>query len=89
MQSCDIKLIAKNGDIIWAHKKLLSVSSDYFDAMFNRGFIEATKNEIQIQEIEPHVLNILINFMYTFELTITGAYCQVNLYLIFNTKKYL
>ncbi|CAI6377085.1 unnamed protein product [Macrosiphum euphorbiae] len=69
-QLCDIKIIAKNGEEIRAHKAVLAANSKYFNIMFNSQFKESKEFEIQIQDLDPHALNLLIDFIYTSELAI-------------------
>lgn len=61
-----------------AHKVLLAANSEYFNIMFNSGFKEATESEIRIQELDPHVLKLLIDFIYTSELIVNEQYVQVS-----------
>ena len=63
-QLCDIVLIAGHRRIP-AHRLVLSSASDYFEAMFNHDVVEATQEEVKIQDIEPEALEQLVNYMYT------------------------
>ncbi|CAI6361911.1 unnamed protein product [Macrosiphum euphorbiae] len=67
---CDIKIIAKNGEEIWAHKDVLAANSEYFNIMFNSQFKESKELEIQIQDLDPYALSLLIDFIYTSELAV-------------------
>jgi len=77
-QLCDIKIVAKNGEEIWAHKVVLAANSEYFNIMFNSQFKESKELEIKIQELEPFVLNLLIDFIYSSELVVNEQNVQVN-----------
>lgn len=77
-QLCDIKIIAKNGAEIWAHKVVLAANSEYFNIMFNSKFKESKELEIQIQELDPNVLSLLIDFIYSSELVVNEQNVQVN-----------
>lgn len=74
---CDVKLVAKNGEEIWAHKVILAANSDYFHCMFNSDFIESKQSEIFINEIDPVILKLLVDFIYTSQLVITEQHVQV------------
>ncbi|XP_027841319.2 kelch-like protein 3 isoform X1 [Aphis gossypii] len=67
---CDIKIVAKNGEEIWAHKVVLAANSEYFNIMFNSQFKESKELEIKIQELDPYVLSSLIDFIYSSELVV-------------------
>ncbi|XP_022177565.1 kelch-like protein 17 isoform X2 [Myzus persicae] len=75
-QLCDIKIIAKNGAEIWAHKVVLAANSEYFNIMFNSKFKESKELEIQIQELDPNVLSLLIDFIYSSELVVNEQNVQ-------------
>ena len=77
-QLCDIKIIAKNGEEIRAHKVVLAANSKYFNIMFNSQFKESKEFEIEIQDLDPHALSLLIDFIYTSELAVNEQNVQVN-----------
>lgn len=62
---CDIKLKLQKGSEIWAHKIVLAANSDYFHVMFNSGFKESKATEIVFQDLDLHILSLLIEFIYT------------------------
>lgn len=47
------------------HRNILSARCEYFKAMFTSGLKESTDSEIEIQDIEPHVFEIILQFIYT------------------------
>ncbi|KAH7642303.1 kelch-like protein [Dermatophagoides farinae] len=71
-QLCDITLEVA-GTKILAHKVVLAANSAYFNAMFNSEMIEKSMSHIEIREIDPNALKLLIEFIYTGQLTITEA----------------
>jgi len=80
---CDVKLIGRTGEEILAHKSVLAASSEYFNVLFSGKFKDFDKSEINIPELDPVVLELLIDFFYTYELNISEDYVQVNLFLLF------
>jgi kelch-like protein 1/4/5 len=48
-----------------AHKLLLSAASDYFSAMFTGGMVEAERDRVEIQGMEPGALRVLVDYCYT------------------------
>ncbi|XP_008568430.1 PREDICTED: kelch-like protein 4 isoform X2 [Galeopterus variegatus] len=63
-QLCDVLLIA--GDLrIPAHRLVLSAVSDYFSAMFSNDVIEAKREEVRMEGIDPNALNSLVQYAYT------------------------
>lgn len=75
------------GHDIWAHKIVLAARSEYFNIMFTSGFKENAENEVFMQEINPHVLSLLIDYIYTYEIIINVENAVVSLYLTFNISK--
>ena len=53
-----------------AHKSVLAACSPYFCAMFT-GFDEKNKSKITLQDVDPHALEILVNYVYTSEVDVT------------------
>lgn len=86
-QLCDVKLITGKGHEIWAHKIVLATHSEYFNIMFTSGFKENSENEVFMQEMNPCILSLLIDYMYTYEITINVENAVVSLYLAFNIFK--
>lgn len=51
------------------HRCILSVACEYFNAMFQGSFKESSESEIQITEIEPEVFEVILNYIYTSQLS--------------------
>eukprot|EP00743_Colponemidia_sp_Colp-15_P008539 GILK01009292.1.p1 GENE.GILK01009292.1~~GILK01009292.1.p1 ORF type:complete len:287 (-),score=25.32 GILK01009292.1:69-905(-) len=49
---------------MFAHKKVLSSRSDYFDHCFNRGFAESHKAIIEKPNISPSTFGVVLQFLY-------------------------
>merc|ERR1719153_56510 len=67
---CDITLVAGNVDIP-AHKNILASSSPYFLALLNGGFMENNGSRITIKDVNPDILTLLVEYIYTSKLMIT------------------
>ncbi|XP_014245570.1 actin-binding protein IPP [Cimex lectularius] len=70
---CDVEIVAGD-NVIKAHRSVLSASSPYFQAMFSTGLIEEEKDRIEIHYVEPKILTLIVDFIYTGELSL----CQEN-----------
>lgn len=63
-QLCDVVLIAGQQRIP-AHRVVLSAASDYFSAMFMSDLRESQAREIELKDIDPEAVKLLIGYMYT------------------------
>merc|ERR1712223_2286824 len=70
----DVALVA-SGHEVKAHKSVLAACSPYFCAMFT-GFDEKNKSRITLQDVDPHALEILVNYVYTSEVDVTEENVQ-------------
>ncbi len=59
-----------SGHEVKAHKAILAACSPYFCAMFT-GFDEKHKSKIILKDVDPHALEILVNYVYTSEVDVT------------------
>lgn len=74
---CDVVLVSGNKRFP-CHKVILASASPYFNGMFTRGMLECCRKEVNIKEIEPDILSIIIDFIYTAEIQITEeCVCQL------------
>ena len=55
---------------IQCHRVVLAAASDYFKAMFGRGFKESASDTVQLT-IEPEILTSIIDYIYTGEIQLT------------------
>lgn len=69
-QFCDIKLIVGQHRI-YAHRCVLSASSDYFKTLFLGDFGDCKAGECQMSSCEYNALQAIISFMYTGHIRIT------------------
>ncbi|KAI8509832.1 Kelch-like H-associated protein 1 [Branchiostoma belcheri] len=72
-QLCDVTLkvtYQDKKDTFLAHKVVLAAASPYFKAMFTGGLKECEMQEIPIEGVHPCVMNQLIGFAYTSQITL-------------------
>lgn len=60
----DVTLVS-DGTEVPAHKLLLAAASDYFAAMFTGGMVEAGRDRVEIQGLDPAALKMLVDYCYT------------------------
>nr|CAD7432720.1 unnamed protein product [Timema monikensis] len=68
---CDVAIVA-GGNVMKVHRAVLSASSPYFQAMFTAGLLEDQKDTIELHTIAPHILNSIVEFIYSGELKVFG-----------------
>lgn len=66
---CDVKLETDDGTVIHGHKIVLASACDYFRSMFT-GFEECKKDHIILRELDSSSLQLIVNFIYTGQITI-------------------
>ena len=74
-QFSDVGLVVGN-TVIRAHKSVLAASSAYFNAMFTCGLVEEQQEFVEIHSVSKNVLSLLIDFIYTGNITITEKNVQ-------------
>ncbi|XP_057671404.1 ring canal kelch homolog [Diorhabda carinulata] len=72
---CDVVLVAGDAEIA-AHKMVLAACSPYFYAMFS-SFEESRQDRIVLQEVDQQALMLLIEYVYTSEVSVTEDNVQV------------
>ncbi|XP_033111828.1 kelch-like protein 10, partial [Anneissia japonica] len=70
-QLCDVVLEVE-GREFHAHKNILSACSPYFRALFTNGMTESDLSRIHIPNVSYKVMNYLIEFAYTRDITLTA-----------------
>ncbi|XP_029344894.1 kelch-like protein 2 isoform X2 [Acyrthosiphon pisum] len=72
---CDIKIEIDDGGVIFGHKVVLASASPYFHAMFTN-FSEKNQDLVLIKELDSSALRLLIDFVYSGEISITEKNVQ-------------
>ena len=68
---CDITIVAGASRTKYpAHRVVLASGSNYFDAMLGGNFTESQENEIFIGDVEDKSIKVLVDFIYTSEITV-------------------
>ncbi|NXD15236.1 KLH30 protein, partial [Nothocercus nigrocapillus] len=55
------------------HRGVLALCSHYFDAMFSGNFVESITARVEIKDVDPGALEVLLDFAYTGKITINQA----------------
>ncbi|CAD6189694.1 unnamed protein product [Caenorhabditis auriculariae] len=72
LKLCDVEIEVENQKL-YAHRYLLAAVSPYFRAMFTNGMIETTKSKIVMRDVTKESLELLIDYIYTTKIRITGS----------------
>lgn len=64
----DVTLVAGEEEI-GVHESVIAVYSDFFKAALNSGLKESRERRIEINEIEPEILTVVLNWLYRVPLT--------------------
>lgn len=72
---CDVEIRAGE-KVFKAHKVVLSASSAYFHAMFTGGLSESDQNTVELHAIEPYILEILIDYIYSGDVFVSQSNIQ-------------
>lgn len=78
-ESCDLR-IRVSGKDIYAHRNVLSVSSDYFKAMLKHETIEKQNGVVNMEDIQYEAVRNCIDFVYTGKLSIPLEKCESHLH---------
>ncbi|KAM6440908.1 kelch-like protein 2 isoform 2-T2 [Liasis olivaceus] len=73
---CDVTIVAEDMEIA-AHRVVLASCSPYFHAMFTGEMSESQAKKVRIKEVDGWTLKILIEYVYTGEITVTEENVQV------------
>ncbi|KAM3831748.1 kelch-like protein 2 isoform 2-T2 [Vipera latastei] len=73
---CDVTIVAEDMEIA-THRVVLAACSPYFHAMFTGEMSESQAKEVRIKEVDGWTLKMLIEYIYTGEITVTEENVQV------------
>lgn len=62
-ETCDV-VLKSQGTVIKAHKVILAASSKAFQRMFSVGMKETRLGEVDLDSVDPEVLEVMVKYMY-------------------------
>jgi len=65
VDSCDVTFVLDDGSHMSAHRLILRKRCAYFQAMFGHNMRESRLDEIPLRGVERHVLDALLEYLYT------------------------
>ncbi|KAL2080636.1 hypothetical protein ACEWY4_024429 [Coilia grayii] len=68
---CDVVLVVQ-GKHIMAHRVVLAAASHFFNLMFTTNMMEATSHEVELKCVEPEVVELLVEFIYTARISVNS-----------------
>ncbi|NXA41350.1 KLH30 protein, partial [Eudromia elegans] len=68
----DVTLLAAGREFP-CHRGVLALCSPYFEAMFSGNFMESISARVELKDVEPDALEVLLDFAYTGKVTINQA----------------
>ena len=72
---CDVILRAGAREFS-AHKVVLVACCPYFSAMFRSGMTEAKENRVEMKDVDPDALELVLRLIYTGKVTLTAQNVQ-------------
>ena len=70
-------MLVVDGIEVSCHRAVLAACSPYFYAMFTGELYESKADKVVLQDIDGKALVMLVDFMYTSEITVTEENVQV------------
>ncbi|XP_058017427.1 kelch-like protein 2 [Ahaetulla prasina] len=67
---CDTTIVAK-GERFPCHRILLAAINPYFRAMFSNSFRESQDGEVLLQDMDPSIIQMVVQYYYTEEIELT------------------
>uniref|UniRef100_A0A182W4U5 BTB domain-containing protein n=1 Tax=Anopheles minimus TaxID=112268 RepID=A0A182W4U5_9DIPT len=64
-------IVGKSKQRIYAHKLLLVTASEYFYVMFFGNFVEANRNEVTLEDVDPDMFLVILRYIYCLKVDIT------------------
>ncbi|XP_072013621.1 kelch-like protein 24 [Amphiura filiformis] len=68
--------IEARGEVFPCHRAVLACSSEYFKAMFSCNLKESSKGVVTMNDIDPQILHLLIDYAYTSSISINTVNAQ-------------
>eukprot|EP00946_MAST-07B_sp_MAST-7B-sp1_P004312 g4312.t1 len=58
-------LVGPDSEPVCAHRAIIKVRCEYFDALFAGGFAEEGRHEVRIPDADPHVFRLMLEYLYS------------------------
>lgn len=75
-QLCDAVIIVDDGSKFTVHRAIMSACSPYFRALFTNGLNDTVRRDVHIPGIASDLMEVIIEYAYTREQTITAQNVQ-------------
>lgn len=76
-------LVGEGKKRVLTHRAILACQSDYFDTLLFGDMLEASKDEIALDDVAlPECFDLLVNYAYTGQLEIENGKLQVSTYCL-------
>ncbi|XP_066492866.1 kelch-like protein 2 [Tiliqua scincoides] len=72
---CDTTIVA-GGERFPCHRMLLAAINPYFRAMFSNSFRESQDGEVLLQDMDPSIVQVVVNYCYTEEIVLQPEMAQ-------------
>ncbi|XP_042291547.1 kelch-like protein 7 isoform X1 [Thunnus maccoyii] len=72
---CDVTLVVQ-GKKISAHRVVLAAASHFFSLMFTTRMMESISHEVELRSVEPEIIELLIDFIYTARISVNSSNVQ-------------
>lgn len=69
---CDVTLVVK-GHHFTAHRAILAAASKFFGLMFTTAMIESTSREVNLLDVEPSTIELLLEFIYSSRISLNSS----------------
>ncbi|RVE70271.1 hypothetical protein OJAV_G00062530 [Oryzias javanicus] len=76
---CDVTLVVQ-GKRFLAHKVILAAASQFFRLLFSTNMMESGKDEVPLREISPDIVQLVIGFIYTAQVSVNNSNMEALLY---------
>ncbi|PRP80797.1 hypothetical protein PROFUN_11537 [Planoprotostelium fungivorum] len=75
-------------DVDLIYKVLFAARSNYFQSLFTKQWMESGSTDIILQEIEPDVFRVIMQFIYSNEMKIEDDFSEEECYQLFRSSQY-
>uniref|UniRef100_A0A3P9LLM1 BTB domain-containing protein n=1 Tax=Oryzias latipes TaxID=8090 RepID=A0A3P9LLM1_ORYLA len=73
---CDVTLVVQGRKHFPAHRIVLAAASHFFSRMFTTRMRESMSHEVELRSVEPEIIDLLIDFIYTARISVNSSNVQ-------------